>query len=204
MHEQARTRPQDLSLPVAPTAVTPAEPGVGDRYHLHPDGAGFVYLAVLLDWFSRRVPAWRLSITMEAAFFVDTLEDALAGYGKLNIFSTDPGSQFTGKPSPRAYLQRHCNQHGGRRRLASQRVLSIGCGAASNSRRRTASPRQRQRPPRLTRPPSGTLTVSYPIKPTSTNCPSAWQPNPGRDSTYRNGKSVQTTSYLANSSREIP
>jgi transposase InsO family protein len=100
MHEQARTRPQDLSLSVAPTAVTPAEPGVGDRYHLHPDGAGFVYLAVLLDWFSRRVLAWRLSITMETAFCVETPEDALARYGRPNIFNTDQGSQFTGKPSP--------------------------------------------------------------------------------------------------------
>jgi transposase InsO family protein len=39
---------------------------------------GFVYLAVALDWFSRRVLAWRLSITMEAAFCIETLEDALA------------------------------------------------------------------------------------------------------------------------------
>jgi uncharacterized protein (DUF1330 family) len=37
------------------------------------------------------------------------------------------------------------------------------------------------------------LTATHPIKPTSTRCPSAWQPNPGRDSTYRCGKSVQTT-----------
>src|ERR1700730_14589387 len=42
---------------------------------------GFVYLAVALDWFSRRVLAWRLSITMEAAFCIETLEDALARYG---------------------------------------------------------------------------------------------------------------------------
>src|SRR3954465_11468908 len=39
---------------------------------------GFVYLAVVLDWFSRRVLSWRLSITMEAAFCVETLEDAMA------------------------------------------------------------------------------------------------------------------------------
>jgi len=57
---------------------------------------GFVYLAVVLDWFSRRVLSWRLSITMEAAFCVDTLEDALARYGKPDIFNTDQGSQFTG------------------------------------------------------------------------------------------------------------
>jgi putative transposase len=43
-----------------------------------PMARGFVYLAVVLDWFSRRVLAWRLSITMEAAFCVETLQDALA------------------------------------------------------------------------------------------------------------------------------
>jgi putative transposase len=57
---------------------------------------GFVYLAVVLDWFSRRVLSWRVSITMEAAFCVETLEDALACHGKPDIFNTDQGSQFTG------------------------------------------------------------------------------------------------------------
>ena len=57
---------------------------------------GFVYLAVVLDWFSRRVLSWRVSITMEAAFCVETLEDALARHGKPDIVNTDQGSQFTG------------------------------------------------------------------------------------------------------------
>ena len=57
---------------------------------------GHVYLAVVLDWFSRRVLSWRVSITMEAAFCVETLEDALARHGKPEIFNTDQGSQFTG------------------------------------------------------------------------------------------------------------
>ena len=61
-----------------------------------PMARGFVYLAVVLDWFSRRVLSWRLSITMEAAFCVETLEDALARYGKPDVFNTDQGSQFTG------------------------------------------------------------------------------------------------------------
>jgi putative transposase len=56
---------------------------------------GFVYLAAVLDWFSRRVLSWRVSITMEAAFCVETLEDALARHGKPEIFNTDQGSQFT-------------------------------------------------------------------------------------------------------------
>jgi putative transposase len=61
-----------------------------------PMARGFVYLAVVLDWFSRRVLSWQLSITMEEAFCVETLEDALARHGKPKIFNTDQGSQFTG------------------------------------------------------------------------------------------------------------
>src|SRR5580693_9718320 len=57
---------------------------------------GFVYLAAVLDWFSRRVLSWNVSITMDAAFCVETLEDALARHGKPEIFNTDQGSQFTG------------------------------------------------------------------------------------------------------------
>ena len=56
---------------------------------------GFVYLAVVLDWFSRRVLSWRVSITMEASFCVETLEEAMARHGKPEIFNTDQGSQFT-------------------------------------------------------------------------------------------------------------
>jgi putative transposase len=61
-----------------------------------PMARGFVYLTVVLDWFSRRVLSWRVSITMEAAFCVEALEDALARHGKPDIFNTDQGSQFTG------------------------------------------------------------------------------------------------------------
>ena len=60
-----------------------------------PMARGFVYLAAVVDWFSRRVLAWRLSITMEAAFCVEALEEALSRYGTPEIFNTDQGSQFT-------------------------------------------------------------------------------------------------------------
>lgn len=56
---------------------------------------GFVYLAVVLDWFSRRVLSWRVSITMEASFCIAALEEALARHGRPEIFNTDQGSQFT-------------------------------------------------------------------------------------------------------------
>jgi putative transposase len=61
-----------------------------------PMARGFVYLAAVVDWFSRRVLAWRVSITMEAAFCLEAVEEALARYGRPEIFNTDQGSQFTG------------------------------------------------------------------------------------------------------------
>ena len=54
-----------------------------------PMARGFVYLAAVVDWYSRRVLSWRLSITMEAAFCVEALEEALARHGKPEIFNTD-------------------------------------------------------------------------------------------------------------------
>jgi putative transposase len=60
-----------------------------------PMARGFVYLAAVVDWFSRRVLAWRLSITMEVEFCLEAVEEALARYGRPEIFNTDQGSQFT-------------------------------------------------------------------------------------------------------------
>jgi len=60
-----------------------------------PMARGFVYLAAVVDWFTRRVLAWRLSITMEADFCIEAVEEALARNGKPEIFNTDQGSQFT-------------------------------------------------------------------------------------------------------------
>ena len=62
-----------------------------------PMARGFVYLTAVVDWFSRRVLSHRVSITMEAAFCVEALEEALARYGKPEIFNTDQGGQFTGQ-----------------------------------------------------------------------------------------------------------
>jgi len=60
-----------------------------------PMARGFVYLAAVVDWFSRKVLAWRLSITLEVAFCIEAVEEAIARYGKPEIFNTDQGSQFT-------------------------------------------------------------------------------------------------------------
>ena len=60
-----------------------------------PMARGFVYLVAIVDWFSRKVLAWRVSISMDVSFCIEALEEALARYGKPEIFNTDQGSQFT-------------------------------------------------------------------------------------------------------------
>ncbi len=60
---------------------------------------GFLYLVAIMDWASRKVLAWRLSNTMEADFCVAALEEAIARYGRPDIFNTDQGSQTRFKPS---------------------------------------------------------------------------------------------------------
>ena len=58
-----------------------------------PMARGFVYLAAVLDWFSRRVLSWRVSISMEAAFCIEALEEAMVRHGQPDIFNSDQGSQ---------------------------------------------------------------------------------------------------------------
>jgi len=60
-----------------------------------PMARGFVYLAAIIDWFSRRVLSWRLSITMDTSFCLEALDEALRLHGEPEIFNTDQGSQFT-------------------------------------------------------------------------------------------------------------
>ena len=60
-----------------------------------PIGRGFLYLMAIIDWASRAVLAWRLSNTMDVSFCLAALEEAMAGFGKPEIFNTDQGSQFT-------------------------------------------------------------------------------------------------------------
>jgi len=60
-----------------------------------PMARGFVYLTVVMDWYSRRVLSHRISITMDTSFCLDALEDAIQKYGKPEIMNTDQGSQFT-------------------------------------------------------------------------------------------------------------
>jgi putative transposase len=164
---------------------------------------GFVYLAVVLDWFSRRVLSWRVSITMEAAFCVETLEDALARHGKPDIFNTDQGSQFTGSVFTGVLANKDIaismdgkgawrdNVFVERlwRSVKYEEVYLRAYESVTEARGSIGRYRNFTTAGAHTR----ALTARHPIKPTSRRCPSAWQPNPGRRSTYRCGKSVQTT-----------
>ena len=60
-----------------------------------PMAQGFMYLVAIMDWYSRRVLAWRVSNTFDSDFCVEALEDALTRYGPPEIFNTDQGAQFT-------------------------------------------------------------------------------------------------------------
>ena len=60
-----------------------------------PMARGFVYLVAIVDWFTRRVLAWRVSISLDTGFCIEALEEALARWGKPTIFNSDQGSQFT-------------------------------------------------------------------------------------------------------------
>jgi putative transposase len=60
-----------------------------------PMAKGFVYLVAVMDWFSRRVLAWRVSISLDTRFCVEALQEALERYGQPDIFNTDQGVQFT-------------------------------------------------------------------------------------------------------------
>lgn len=60
-----------------------------------PMAKGFVYLVAVVDWYTRRVLAWRIAITMDVQFCLEAVEDAMTCYGKPDIMNTDQGSQFT-------------------------------------------------------------------------------------------------------------
>lgn len=60
-----------------------------------PMAKGFIYLTVIMDWYSRKVLSWRLSNSLDTSFCIDALEEAIHRYGKPEIFNTDQGSQYT-------------------------------------------------------------------------------------------------------------
>jgi len=76
------------------TVVRPDHVWCADITYI-PVRRGFLYLVAIMDWATRHVLAWRLSNTMDAGFCVEALREAMARYGKPEIFNTDQGSQFT-------------------------------------------------------------------------------------------------------------
>ena len=76
-----------------------------------PMARGFVYLVAVVDWFSRRVLSHRVSITMDADFCVEALQEALAKYGKPEIFNSDQGSQFLVDGRLAERRRKHQNLH---------------------------------------------------------------------------------------------
>lgn len=92
LRKLAVTRPNQVWATTARQAML-ASPR-GDITYI-PMARGFVYLCAVIDWFSRRVLSWRLSITLETAFCIEAVEEALARHGKPDIFNSDQGSQFT-------------------------------------------------------------------------------------------------------------
>jgi len=71
-----------------------------------PLARGFAYLVAIMDWYSRRVLAWKLSNSLDTSFCVEALEDALARFGQPEIFNTDQGSQFTAETFTKVLLGR--------------------------------------------------------------------------------------------------
>jgi putative transposase len=83
-----------------------------------PMARGFVYLAAVVDWYSRKVLAWRVSISMETDFCIEAMEEAIQRYGMPEIVNTDQGSSIH-RAAPGT---RPPHQHGWQRLLARQRV----------------------------------------------------------------------------------
>jgi putative transposase len=167
-----------------------------------PMARGFVYLCAVVDWFSRRVLSHRVSVTMEASFCIEAVEEALGRYGKPDIFNTDQGSQFTC-----AEFVGTLSSNGiaismdGRGSRAATTYSSRGSGARSNTRRSISEPTKPSAMRALPSPVTSTSIIANgPIRAltgrrqtrlTSTGCRFPWRPNMGRRSTYKNGIPVQ-------------
>ena len=72
-----------------------------------PMARGFMYLAAIMDWQSRKILSWRVSNTMEPTFCIEALQEALERYGAPEIFNTDQGAQFTSNAFTQVLKDRH-------------------------------------------------------------------------------------------------
>ena len=141
---------------------------------------GFVYLVAVMDWFSRRVLAWRVSSTLEVEFCVDALEEALARHGRPEIFNTDQGASSPARTSPALLLETAIAISMDGRGPGATTFSSSGSGARSNTRRSTCTPMTTslRRAPRSAATSASTTasgrirawTHARPTKPTSMAC----------------------------------
>ena len=123
-----------------------------------PMARGFIYLAALVDWYTRWVLAWRVSITLEVDFCIEALEEALARHGKPENFNSDQGSQFTSTDFIKVLAApRDQGQHGRQGRLARQRLCRASVADHQIRGGLPAGLRQRVRSPRRDRPLSWIL-----------------------------------------------
>jgi transposase InsO family protein len=132
-----------------------------------PMAKGFLYLVVIMDWVSRAVLAWRLSNTLGAEFCVEALEEALARYGRPEIFNTDQGNQFTSDGFT-GTLKRHAitismdgkSLPSRKRGVAAWTTSSSSdCGEASNTKRSTSMPMRASLRPRPALAPGSASTT---------------------------------------------
>jgi len=113
---------------------------------------GFLYLVAVMDWATRKVLAWKLSNTMEADFCIEALQEALARFGRPEIFNTDQGSQFTSpRVHPGAEGRRRADQHGRQGPLDGQRLHRAAVAVDQVRIRLSACLRHRLRAPRRSR-----------------------------------------------------
>jgi putative transposase len=123
-----------------------------------PMARGFVYLAAVVDWFSRRVLPWRVSIGMEVDFYLEAVEEALAKYGRPEIFNSDQGSQFTSAAFTGLLLENKIAiSYGWPGRLARQRLCRAAMAVGQIRGGLPAGLRKRRRGTRIDWPISGLL-----------------------------------------------
>ena len=150
-----------------------------------PMARGFVYLAAVMDWFARRILTWRLSITLDADFCIEAVDEALRLHGRPEIFNTDQGSQFTsdaftelligndiaismdGKGAWRdnVFIERFW------RTVKYEEVYIRAYDSVAEARSSIGRYLKYTTAVDLTQ----RLTGARPIKPTTPRCPSAWQ-----------------------------
>jgi putative transposase len=112
-----------------------------------PMARGFIYLAAVVDWFTRRVLAWKLSITMESSFCIEALEEALSKNEKPEIFNTDQGSQFTSEAFTGRLKEEGIRISMDGKAAGATTFLSSGCGSRSSTRRSICTPTNRSSKP---------------------------------------------------------